>query len=67
MPKGWLYDWAGMARRRKQDPETHFCRKLASSLLVCVEAISNRCSKDSSCAYKGLVTNSLYYTMIGTM
>jgi hypothetical protein len=53
IPKGWLYDWTGIARRRKQDPETRFCRKLAPSLLVCVEAISNRCSKDSSCALRG--------------
>jgi hypothetical protein len=24
MPKGWLYNWVGMARRRKQNPETRF-------------------------------------------
>jgi hypothetical protein len=66
IPKGWLYDWAGMARRRKQGPETRFCRKLAPYLLVCVEAISNRCSKEL-CAHKGLVTNWLYHTMIGTV
>src|SRR5271163_4167970 len=57
MPNGLLYDWEGMATMGRQNPETRFGRKLACSLSVCVLAISNRCSKDSSCTYKGLVTN----------
>ena len=28
IPKGWLYDWTGIARRRKQDPETRFVESL---------------------------------------
>ena len=35
MPKGWLYNWVGMARRRKQNPETRFRRKLLDCLPVC--------------------------------
>jgi len=57
MPKGWLYDWEGIATMGKQKPETRLCRKLACCLSECVLAISNRCSKDSSSAHKGLVTN----------
>ena len=57
MPKGWLYDWEGIATMGRQNPETRFGRKPACCLSVCVLAISNRCSNDSSCAHKGLVTN----------
>jgi hypothetical protein len=57
MPKGWLYNWEGMATMGKQNPETRFCRRLACCLSMCVLALSNRCSKGSSCAHKGLVTN----------
>jgi hypothetical protein len=56
MQKGLVYKWEGMATTGRQNPETRFCRKLPGCLSVCVLAISNRCSKDSSCAPKGLVT-----------
>jgi hypothetical protein len=32
MPKGWLYDWEGMATMGRQDLDTRFGRKLACSL-----------------------------------
>ena len=38
-------------------------RKLVH-LYLCVLAISNRCSSDSSCAHKELVTNWPYYTIL---
>ena len=57
MPKGWLYDWEGMATMGRRNPETCLGRKLAYRLSVCVLTISNRCSEDSSCAHKGLMTN----------
>jgi len=28
LPKGWLHNWVGMARRRKQNPETRFVESL---------------------------------------
>jgi hypothetical protein len=66
MPKGRLYTWEDMARVGRQSPETRPGRKLACRLSVYVEAISNRRSKDSSCAHKGLVTNWLHRnTMAG--
>ena len=63
MPNGWLYDWEGIATigSRTQRPV------LVESLLVvyvCVFAISNRCSKDSSSAHKGLVTNRPHHNML---
>ncbi len=63
MPKGWLYDWEGMVTVGRQNPETRFGRKLAYCLSVCALAISDRCSKDSSCAHKGLVTNWPHHNM----
>jgi hypothetical protein len=42
---------------RKAESRDTLGRKLACCLSVCVFAISNRCSKDSCCAHKGLVTN----------
>jgi hypothetical protein len=38
-------------------------RKLPDCLPVCLEAISNRCSKDSSCAHKGLLANRLHHSI----
>ena len=32
MPKGWLYDWEGMATMGRQNPDTRFGRKLAYCL-----------------------------------
>ena len=63
MPKGWLYDWEGIATMGRQNPEARFGRKLACFLSVCVLAMSNRCSKDSSCAHKGLMTNWPYHSI----
>jgi hypothetical protein len=57
-----LYIWEDMARKGRQNPGTRSGGKLAYCLYVCVEAISNRSSKDSSCAHKGLVTNWLHHT-----
>jgi hypothetical protein len=51
MPKGRLYNWEGVTRMGRQNPETLFCRKLACCLSVCVLAVSNTCLKDSSCAH----------------
>jgi hypothetical protein len=62
MPKGRLCNWEDMARTGRQSPGTRSGRKLASSLSVYEEAISNRRSKDSSCAHKGLVTNRLHHS-----
>src|SRR2546421_3817119 len=46
-----------MATMGRQKSETRFGRKLACWLSISVPAISNRCSKDSSCVHKGLMTN----------
>jgi hypothetical protein len=62
MPKGRLYTWEEMARMGRQSPGTRSGRKLACCLCMYVEAISNRSSKDSSCAHKGLVTDWLHHT-----
>jgi hypothetical protein len=62
MPKGRLCNWEDMARTGRQSPGTRSGRKLASSLSVYEEAISNRRSTDSSCAHKGLVTNRLHHS-----
>jgi hypothetical protein len=36
MPKGWLYNWEGMAKDGKVEPrDTFFGRKLACCLSVC--------------------------------
>ena len=45
----------------RQNLET---RSVESLLVVCLSvfAISNRCSKDSCCAHKGLVTNWPHHT-----
>jgi len=56
MPKGRLYDREGIATMGRQDLETRWVEKLACRYL-CIFAISNRCSKGSSCAHKGLTTN----------
>jgi hypothetical protein len=56
MPNGWLYNWEGIATMGSRT-QRHV---LVESLLVvylCVFAISNRYSKDSCSAHKGLVTN----------
>jgi hypothetical protein len=39
MPKGWLYDWEGVATMERQNPETRFCRTLACSS-ICVSSLS---------------------------
>jgi hypothetical protein len=57
MPKGRLYNWEDMAKMGRQSPGTRSGRKLTCCLCMYVEAISNRSSKDSSCAHKELVTN----------
>jgi hypothetical protein len=62
MPKGRLYTWEDMARMGRQSPGTRSGRKLACCRRMYVVAISNRSSKDSSCAHKGLVTNWLHHT-----
>src|SRR2546423_11053689 len=64
MLKGWLYDCEDMATMGRQNSETRFGRKLACCLSVCLLAISNRCSKDSFHAHKGLVTNWPHHTML---
>ena len=56
MPNGRLYDREGMATMGRQNLEKRWVEKLACHYL-CVLAFSNRCSKDSSRAHKGLVTN----------
>jgi hypothetical protein len=48
----------------KESPGTRSGRNLACSLCTYVEAISDRSSKDSSCALKGLVTNWLRHTTL---
>jgi hypothetical protein len=65
MPKGRLSNWEDMARMGRQSPGTRSGRK-ACLFSVCVEAISNRSSKDSSCAHKGLVTNWLHHNIAPT-
>jgi hypothetical protein len=57
MPKGRLYHLGRHDRDGKAESRDTFGRKLACRLSLCVFAISNRCSKDSCCAHKGLVTN----------
>jgi hypothetical protein len=57
MPNGRLYDREGMAMTGRQSLETRWVESLLVTICVCVLAISNRCSEDSSCARKGLVTN----------
>ena len=64
MPKGRLYNWEDMAKMGRQSPGTRSGRKLACCLSVYEKGISNRRSKDSSCAHKGLVTNWLHHTML---
>jgi hypothetical protein len=54
-----LYDWEGITTMGRQNSET---RWVESFLL----SISNRCSKDSSCAHKGLVTNWPHHNTPGT-
>jgi hypothetical protein len=56
MPKGRFYNWGDTTAIGRLNLETCW---VESSLVVylCVFAISNRCSKDSSCAHEGLVTN----------
>ena len=51
MPRGRLYDREGMATVGRQNPETRWV-EVCLVLYLCVLAISNRCSKDSSCAHK---------------
>jgi hypothetical protein len=62
MPNGRLYDREGMATMGRQNLETHWVESLLV-LYLCVFAMSNRCSKDSSCAHKGLVTNLAHHTI----
>ena len=63
MPKGMLYNWKGTTTMGRQNLET---RLVESLLVVClpVFAISNRCSKDSCCAHKGLVTNWPHHNIV---
>jgi hypothetical protein len=63
MPKSWLHDWEGMATMEKPGLETRWVEKLLRSLSLRVLAISNRCSKDSSSALKGLMTNWPHHTI----
>jgi hypothetical protein len=65
MPKGRLYDREGLATMGRQNLETRWVEKLACHYL-CLLAISNRCSKDSSCAHKGLVTNWPHHSRLPT-
>ena len=60
MPKGRLLRWEDMARMEGR-AQGHVLVESLLVLCVCVEAISNRSSKDSSCAHKGLVTNWLHH------
>ena len=39
MPKGWLYDWGGMATTGKQNPETRFVESLLV-VYLCVCSLS---------------------------
>jgi hypothetical protein len=56
-PKDRLYDKEGMATMGRQDLETCWVEKLACGYLcVCLLSLMG-CSKDSSRAHKGLVTN----------
>jgi hypothetical protein len=57
MPNGRLYDREGMAMTGRQSLETRWVESLLVAICVCVLAISNRCSEDSSCAHKGPMTN----------
>ena len=54
MPNGRLYDWEGITTIGRQNSETRWVESFLLSISVCP---SNRCSKDSSCAHKGLVAN----------
>jgi hypothetical protein len=38
MPKGWLYDWEGIATMGRQNPEIRFGRKL--TCFICVSSLS---------------------------
>jgi hypothetical protein len=58
MPNGRLYDREGMATMGRQNLETRW----VESLLVPI-CVSFLCSKDSSRAHKGLVTNWPHHTM----
>jgi hypothetical protein len=62
MPKGWLYNWAGMARGRKQNPETRFVGSFLIVYLCVLKLSLIDAQKDSSCAHKGLVTNCPHHT-----
>jgi hypothetical protein len=64
MPKGRLYDREGIATMERRNLETHWVERL-DCYYLCVFAISNRCSKDSSCAHKGLVTNWSHHSSNG--
>jgi hypothetical protein len=57
MPKGWLYNWVGMVRRRKQNPETRFAGSFLIVYLCVLKLSPIDTQKDSSCAHKGLMTN----------
>jgi hypothetical protein len=65
MPKSRLYDWEGMATMGRQNPPTRWVERFLV-LYLCVLAISNRCSKDSSCVHKGLVTNWSHHNTAST-
>ena len=67
MPKGRLYTWEDMGWMGRQNPGTRSGRKLACCLCVYLEAISNRSSKDSSCAHKGLMTNWLHHSSLSNI
>jgi hypothetical protein len=52
MPKGWLYNWTGMARRRKQNPETRFVESFLIIYLCVLKLSLIDAQKDSSCAHR---------------
>jgi hypothetical protein len=62
MPNGRLYDREGMATMGRQNLETRWVESLLV-LHLCIFAMSNKCSKDSSCAHKRLVTNWPHHTI----
>jgi hypothetical protein len=63
MPNGWLYDWEGIATIGSRT-QRHVLVESLLVVYVCLFAIPNRCSKDSSCAHKGLVTNRPHHNML---
>jgi hypothetical protein len=64
MPKGWLYDWEGMATMGRQNPETRSVESLLV-LCLCVSSLSLiDAQKTFPAPHKGLVTNWTHHNVL---